>query len=140
MPFEWNKANLIRFIEKIRETPVIWNPKEEDYKCKDKRLDSFNSVAEDFGIPRDEVERKWRVLQTQFRRASSKNGENPSRWFGYKHLIFLKGIREPRVSKETNSNEQVSDVYLNENYRSVRYTSKLLIFIGFVLGRSNSQR
>lgn len=102
MSHEWSEDKMIRLIELIRDRPLIWNAESEDYKKRHKRTSAFGEVADCIGVQREEVERKWKVLQTQFRREHSKAaaaagqyegqkcGGGGTLWFGYKHMSFLK--------------------------------------------------
>lgn len=118
MSHDWSEDQVLHLIELIREHSNIWNPENEAYKNKNKRTDAFNIIATVLELSREEIERKWKVLQTQFRRECTKSvtksgqGTNElyvSRWFGYKHLMFLKDKNTPKHTRDTQ--EQVSKLF-----------------------------
>lgn len=110
MSHNWTEEQTLMLIDLVRDFPNIWNPENETYKNKNKRTDAFNDIAEAVGFSREECERKWKVVQNQFRRecvkSVTKSGQGTSElyvshWFGYKHLMFLKDRNKPRHTRDT---------------------------------------
>lgn len=146
MSQNWTEEQSLTLIELVRACPNIWNPENETYKNKNRRTDAFNNIAEALGISREECERKWKVLQNQFRRecikSVTKSGQGTSElyvshWFGYKHLMFLRDKNKPRHTRDTQMEVSKRDFFIAYIYSIIiiilTLAHTILFFIPFCL-------
>lgn len=111
----WSHERCERLINMYRELPNLWNPKHKDYKHRDKRQDSLTYIGEQFGVSKEEIERKLKNLTCQFWRENKKvnskrSGDGvddtySSKWFAYEWFAFLKDRNECRPSRDTDNVE-----------------------------------
>ncbi|CAH1396344.1 unnamed protein product [Nezara viridula] len=94
----WSTENTLRLIDVFHNTPCLWNVLSDDYRDREKKKRCWNIIAQQFGVPVTDVEKKIHNLKTQFYREHKrvtkdrKNRGYPqtvSNWFAYKHLMFL---------------------------------------------------
>lgn len=107
---EWTIQKTIDLIELYRTSGVLWDPTDENYKNRDKRLDALRNISTTLEVPREEVERKIKNLVGQFSREIKKckeksshgaaDGTCESRWFAFKPLLFLKD-KKKRLSSNS---------------------------------------
>lgn len=112
---DWSEEQIVHLIELIKSQPCIWNPEHESYKNKKIRGDAFDCISRGMKISRENIERKWVVIQRQFRReylkAKNKIDSGVDRgycstWFGFKHLLFL--IKKYAPNENEDMYDQVS--------------------------------
>uniref|UniRef100_A0A182K5U9 MADF domain-containing protein n=1 Tax=Anopheles christyi TaxID=43041 RepID=A0A182K5U9_9DIPT len=104
---------VLTLINTLRRTPVLWKQDEPGYRDLGVQQEAWNSVAEQFGVPVDNLKEKWKMLRTQFRanlskiRSRSMNGADgePSyqpTWFAFEAMKFLRETPECAMPKTVN--------------------------------------
>uniref|UniRef100_A0A0P4VTV1 MADF domain-containing protein n=1 Tax=Scylla olivacea TaxID=85551 RepID=A0A0P4VTV1_SCYOL len=114
IPFEWTRANTQHFIELLKEHPSVWNIKSKQYKMRNVRSASLETIKSDLSnfanctLRVEDITKKLHTLKTQFNRemsaikASQKSGAGtddiytPKLWC-FDELRFL-ADGEPRPS------------------------------------------
>lgn len=102
---EWTTEKTTKLIEIYQSSEVLWDPTNEGYRNKNKRLDALCNISQIMQVPREEVERKIKNLVGQFSREMKKikqkkkthhnsadygDAHHHSKWFAFKLLLFLK--------------------------------------------------
>ncbi|XP_069696487.1 uncharacterized protein [Periplaneta americana] len=103
---EWTNQQVLTLIEAYRSYPMLWDPKDPDYKNRIKKKNALASIAQTVQRSPGEVERKLHNIKGQFQRERMKlqrykaSGEveysQQTKWFAYKHLEFLATSTVPR--------------------------------------------
>lgn len=117
MSFHWDDETVLLFIEKFHENDILWNPRNADYKNRNKRTDALNIIASVFDIDKGEVERKLKILTSHYFREKKKveqlyksgagtDDVQEPKWFAYKALNFLRDKNKPLPT--VNSENDVS--------------------------------
>ncbi|XP_055904822.1 uncharacterized protein LOC129940494 [Eupeodes corollae] len=109
----WSDEKILKFLKMYKDRPLLWNPSIPGYKNRVKRHNLLMELSGHFDIPKIEVEKKLRSLQSQFARERKKekhsrsieNNANEvyrSKWFGYKSMLFLVDKNKHRTIKSDN--------------------------------------
>lgn len=118
----WTEEAVEELITQYREHPVLWNPKNKDFKNRIKKDEALKQISQVMNLEVVDVERKINVLNTQFRRTHKKvlalkaagfptdEFEN-NLWYGYKNLLFLEN-RYYRLRRPTKRFLQLVRKYL----------------------------
>lgn len=105
---EWTREQTLVLIDLYRSHPVLWDNKLSDYKNKLKKAEAWRTIAVAMEIERAEVERKIRILTTQFRREVKKMKKEwmpagdgtedvyKASWFAFESLSFLIDKMKPQ--------------------------------------------
>jgi len=67
MEFEWSNNRVLALIEDIKEYPCLWNPKNEEYKNKNKKLDCLKCLSVKYQCSPDNVKKKLTNLLQAYR-------------------------------------------------------------------------
>ncbi|KAK9886210.1 hypothetical protein WA026_015727 [Henosepilachna vigintioctopunctata] len=112
---EWTRSAIMKLIELYKSQDCLWNTNNIGYRDKRKRCNAWKHIASSLGHDVMNVERKMKVLKTQFmhcyklQKKYSSNGEAyQPKWFGYKSMKFLipgKIIREKREMSRMNEED-----------------------------------
>lgn len=116
---QWTDRKVLLLIELFRNERNLWDPRNIDYKNKNKKFDSYLQISKVLGVEKSEVERKIKNITSHFYREKKKTEVKKSgsgtediyksKWFAYSHLEFLKDRNTPRSTQETeNISTQVS--------------------------------
>ncbi|CAH1998066.1 unnamed protein product [Acanthoscelides obtectus] len=121
MSFNWDDEAVLLLIEKFHENDILWNPRNADYKNRNKRMDALNIIASVFDIDKGEVERKLKNLTSHYFREKKKfeqlqksgagiDDVQEPKWFAYKALNFLRDKNKPlpTVNSENDMDSQKS--------------------------------
>lgn len=118
---KWTVDNTCLLIEMYRETPLLWDPNNIDYKNRYKKADALKEFGRTLNVSAEEIERKIRNINSQYQREKrnyqqyKKSGAGQkfvSKWFGYALMNFLKDKNKPRETQEAGGlpiNIQVSN-------------------------------
>ncbi len=108
---EWSNELVFTLIEMYRNRPNLWDCKLKEYKDKNKRHDALMEIANHFKVEKSEIERKLKNLRSTFDREHNKvvvkkSGAGAedvykSKWFCYKHFLFLKDRNTVRGTTDT---------------------------------------
>ncbi|XP_053613681.1 uncharacterized protein LOC128677097 isoform X2 [Plodia interpunctella] len=111
---QWNNDLVFKLIDHYRERPVLWDLDLPEHKDKRKKKVAWVQIAQAMGMDKQTVERKIKILYTQFRRELLiRSDTEESKWFAFKNMYFLK----KRVFKALSDPESVAiarddDVYV----------------------------
>lgn len=118
---EWTQDEILKLINLIQQNENIWNPAHSQYKNRIRRTDSINKIASILGISQQEVDRKWKTIQSQFRREQNKvknkksgagTDENYiSAWRFYKPLSFLSDRNKPKTTRDTYEAQVITTLF-----------------------------
>lgn len=97
-----------------RHLPVLWDCRLKEYKDRNKRIDAYLEIAANFGVDKEEIERKIKNLLCHFSRELKKERESiksgsgsndvyKSKWFCYNSLSFLKDKNRPKRMTDTHT-------------------------------------
>lgn len=114
----WTHDKIILLLELYKEAECLWNPRNPNHKCANKRHDALKeiSLAVKFDVP--EVKRKIKNLTGQFYRERmkyrkyKKSGAGSyfiSKWFAYNYMLFLKDKNKVNSCTEGGLQSQVSN-------------------------------
>jgi len=108
---DWNQDQIFKFIDLVQQSDNIWNPQNILYRNRIRRTDSINEIANILGVSQQEVDKKWKTLQSQFRREQHKvknkkfgagtDDNYTSAWYLYKPLSFLSDRNKPKNTRDT---------------------------------------
>lgn len=106
---KWTVDNTCKLIELYRETPLLWDPTNSEYKNRYKKADALKEIGGSLNLSEEEIERKIRNINSQYQRERrnykqcKKSGSGQKfipKWFGYALMSFLKDKNKPRKSQE----------------------------------------
>lgn len=63
---EWSKDETVKLIETVQLYPMIWDPRNSDYRNRVKKNSAVQDVSKEFGVTPEEMQRKWHNLRTQY--------------------------------------------------------------------------
>jgi len=108
---DWNQDKILKLIDLVQQSENIWNPGHKLYRNRIRRTDSINEIANILGVSQQEVDKKWKTIQSQFRREqhkvnSKKSGAGTddnytSAWYLYKPLSFFSDRNKPKPTRGT---------------------------------------
>ncbi|XP_050507857.1 uncharacterized protein LOC126885343 [Diabrotica virgifera virgifera] len=111
----WTNELIDTLIDLYHTQSVLWNPKDVNYKNKNKKKDAWKTISDVMGLHELEIQRKIKNLTAQFFRKKKKlKEENKSgsatsdttKWFAYQRLLFLSDKNEPKLCLEKGLNEK----------------------------------
>jgi hypothetical protein len=92
----WRKEEIFALIEAYRSMPELWDPSNEGYKDRRRKVNAIESIARNFDTSTDEVNRKFHNLRTQLnselrklRRTKSDGKDRKCTWEFFSALGFL---------------------------------------------------
>lgn len=94
---EWNRLDIYRLIQEYHSRTLLWDPEDEEHKCRKKRLLALAEISETIGIDQTECEKKMRNLVSQFQREVKKMKTDltyTSKWFAYEPMLFLENKKK----------------------------------------------
>lgn len=103
----WNNELIFQLIDLYKERKFLWDTSMVEYKDRIKKNEAWCEIAKCLGMDKEAVERKIKILLTQFRREVIKLGDD-SRWFAYNKLLFMKPRVERLLHLQQNSGQSVS--------------------------------
>ncbi|XP_049880179.1 uncharacterized protein LOC126376673 [Pectinophora gossypiella] len=109
---EWDEETTLKLINLYHIKELLWNPKHLDHKCRPKRFDALNEMANELNTNVTEIERKIKNLTSQYYRERKKTIESKksgtsadfvheSKWFAFKSLNFLLNKNKPTGTIDT---------------------------------------
>ncbi|KAK0078297.1 hypothetical protein PV326_009460, partial [Microctonus aethiopoides] len=109
---EWSNSACLNLIDLYREHECLWNPADDNYKNKIKKLDAWNKISQIMKCEVVEVKKKMESLLSSFRRERQRQIETfktgsgadeifKSAWFAFKHMTFLMDKFTPKETKNT---------------------------------------
>ncbi|EFA01674.1 uncharacterized protein LOC103312726 [Tribolium castaneum] len=109
---EWTCPEVLRLIREFGKRPALWDPDCDDYKNRSRKHAKWLELANIFNCSRLEVERKMKILNSQYRRERfkaiqmKKAGKfHVTTWYGYKEFSFMNKLLERYKNKSEQSNE-----------------------------------
>lgn len=114
----WTQDKIILLLEMYKKAECLWNPKNENHKCGNKRHDALKEISLVVEFDESEVKRKIKNLTGQFYRERmkyrtyKKSGAGShfiSKWFAYKYMLFLKDKNKVNPCREGGFQSQVSN-------------------------------
>ncbi|RZB40662.1 uncharacterized protein BDFB_005388 [Asbolus verrucosus] len=140
---EWTCNEVMQLIKEYGQRPALWNPECDNYKNKYKKHQDWMELAAIFKCNKLEVERKMKILNSQYRRERLKamklrKAGLPHRitWYGYKSFSFLnknfKMKRNVNTIKEEPSEEE-------HNYENLTAVSSDLTYVNSKNSESHTQ-
>lgn len=106
---KWNLDDTCKLIELYRESPMLWDVTDLNYKNKFKKVDALKEIGMELGTDAKEIERKLKNLHSQYSRerrvykTMKQSGTGRyfrAKWFGYDLMSFLHDKNKPRKSRE----------------------------------------
>lgn len=134
----WTNDKTILLLEIYKDAECLWNPKNADHKCANKRYDALKNIAEAVECDVQEVKRKIKNLTGQFYRERmkyrkyKKSGATSvfvSKWFAYNYMLFLKDKNKVHSCMEGGMQRQVSRNFLIIYYIPYIANSYYRVFI-----------
>lgn len=117
----WNQDEILKLIDLIQQSENIWNPAHNLYKNRIRRTDSINEIAKILGVSQQEVDKKWKTVQSQFRREqhkvkNKKSGAGTedsytSAWYLYRPLSFLSDRNKPKNTRDTYEAQVITTLF-----------------------------
>ncbi|XP_044254373.1 uncharacterized protein LOC123004912 [Tribolium madens] len=119
---EWSSIEVLHLIKEFGNRPALWDPDCEDYKNKSRKHAKWLELAAIFNCSRLEVERKMKILNSQYRRERLKairmrraGKTHKSTWYGYKEFSFMNKLlvryknKTADIIKQENEEEMLKD-------------------------------
>ncbi|XP_060856166.1 uncharacterized protein LOC132934637 [Metopolophium dirhodum] len=118
---DWNQDQILKLIDLVQQSDNIWNPQNILYRNRIRRTDSINEIANILGVSQQEVDKKWKTLQSQFRREQHKvknkksgagtDDNYTSAWYLYKPLSFLSDRNKPKNTRDTYDAQVITTLF-----------------------------
>lgn len=111
---KWNVDDTCKLIELYRESPILWDATNLNYKNKFKKADALKEIGMQLSTDTNEIDRKLKNVYSQYSRerraykAMKKSGAGRdfrAKWFGYDLMSFLQDKNKPRKSREAGLTE-----------------------------------
>lgn len=118
---EWTEENLLRLIDIYKQYPVLWNPANEDYYKKPKKLDAWKEISSQMGAAEEDCKKKVISLLSSFRREKSR--EKTSTGSGAGKLLVFHQIIVYRCEEMTRS-----VACHDRRYQSIHEVPKSIVF------------
>ncbi|KAJ8712827.1 hypothetical protein PYW08_008131 [Mythimna loreyi] len=95
--FNWNNKSIFELIRLVETKPELWDTSSKYFKNKEKKQEAWLEIANAMNTQVSTVEKKMRVLVSQYRRElfTKRN----SKWFAFQRLSFL-GTRPKAESRK----------------------------------------
>ncbi|XP_076673266.1 uncharacterized protein LOC143371681 [Andrena cerasifolii] len=136
---EWSNEECLQLISLYEKHPVLWDPKNSFYFSKRKKLDAWDSIANELGMDVQIVRQKMSSLLGSFRQQKSKGNRAMgtgkgakqvycSKWFAFERMQFLLDKNQPRRSISTKNSVEDRDLSReadSENEEGTRTESPL---------------
>ena len=111
MADNWSQNKILSLIKAYKNQECLWNTSDIHYTDKLKKEAAWETLAETVGLDIRTVEKKIKVIRTQFlkysRVANERNslthigvGNYEPKWFAFKELKFLENQNEPKKSEK----------------------------------------
>ncbi|KAL3286570.1 hypothetical protein HHI36_001071 [Cryptolaemus montrouzieri] len=104
---EWTRQEIMKLIELYKAQDCLWNINNIDYRDKRKRNAAWKYISTTLDHDILSVERKMKVLKTQFmycykllKKYSARGEAYQPKWFAYKNLKFLLTGKIHRENRE----------------------------------------
>jgi hypothetical protein len=131
---EWTCGEVLQLIDEYGRRPALWDTTCEDYKNRCKKHEMWLELAEIFKCGKLEVERKMKILNSQYRRERLKavrmrkaGMSHRVTWYGFKGFAFLSKL----AKRAKNGAEAIKEVraaerpqWVTENFVCRRRTKK----------------
>lgn len=117
----WAKDTVLSFLKDVEGLPILWDPKNPQYKIFKRKNDIWSQLAKKYNCPLEDLKRRWQVLEITFKREKTKeaisSGEYKSQWFAYPYMNFVGDRYKPRVLQPVV--EKCDAVQINEKTKLV---------------------
>lgn len=134
---KWNVEDTCKLIELYRESPILWDPTNLNYKNKFKKADALKEIGVSLNTDANEIDRKLKNVCSQYSRerrmykAMKKSGAGRdfrAKWFGYDLMAFLQDKNKPRKLREAGLNAEI-EVKIYKNFtKLIIFSIKCLLF------------
>lgn len=113
---KWNTEDTCKLIELYRESPILWDATNLNYKNKFKKADALKEIGIALNTDANEIDRKLKNVCSQYSRerrsykAMKKSGsarDFRAKWFGYDLMSFLQDKNKPRKSREAGFSTEI---------------------------------
>lgn len=118
---DWNQDQILKLIDLVQQSENVWNPSHKLYRNRIRRTDSINKISNILGVSQLEVGKKWKTIQSQFRREqhkvkSKKSGAGTddnytSSWYLFKPLSFLSDRNKPKNTRDTYDAQVITTLF-----------------------------
>lgn len=118
---EWPRDLVLQLIELYRDNPVLWDPRNPNYKDRTKKSDAWKAISSKLNVDRIHVEKKIDTLTGQLRRELKKMKQPKSgsgsedvykgNWFAFNSLSFLLDKLKPKTTLDAGS--EVSNIFIH---------------------------
>uniref|UniRef100_A0AAR5PH17 MADF domain-containing protein n=1 Tax=Dendroctonus ponderosae TaxID=77166 RepID=A0AAR5PH17_DENPD len=109
---EWSEESILNLIATYKSYKILWDPKDQDYFKKERKMDAWNKVCSAVGKSVEACKRKMTSLLASYRKEKNRikssmrtaKGAHEvyrSRWFAYKAFRFLEDRHKPRQRLKT---------------------------------------
>lgn len=123
---EWSNSVVLELIDLYRDNECLWNPIDNDYKNKIKKMDAWNEISGILKCDPGEVKKKMESLLSSFRRERQKHEQSvktgsgtneiyTSTWFAFKNMLFLMDKFAPKQTKNTEVSKHLYFITLYTN-------------------------
>lgn len=102
---EWSNTLVLKLIDLYRERPCLWNPSDNEYKSKKRKLEAWCQLGDALQCEPVEVKKKIDSLLSSFRRERQK--PETTCWFAFKRMQFLMDKFE---GKQTTPTEVMNNI------------------------------
>ncbi|KAL0821400.1 hypothetical protein ABMA28_004883 [Loxostege sticticalis] len=92
MTYNWETSAIFELIDLFRDRPVLWDVDREDHRDRSAKSAAWQEIAAHFGLDKYVVERKMKILISQYRRELQVRCQkgDASKWYAFNRLSFLK--------------------------------------------------
>ncbi|XP_036321951.1 uncharacterized protein LOC118735975 [Rhagoletis pomonella] len=108
---EWSPQSIYQLIQQYKEHPSLWDKSTKDSRLKSIREKDICQVAENMGMEKGDIERKWKSLRTHCSaelrkiKESHASGSNRVYFSNWRFLKAMKFVYDTCQENETCSNE-----------------------------------
>ena len=128
----WTNEKILSFINSIYLRPELWDVEQNCYKDRNRKKESWQSVASEFAITPEEAYKKFRSLRTyakneqkKLHKNSGSGGDKIVKWFAYDTISFTLSRDIPESGMDTPTINEVR--YFATKFRRHRNISRLVI-------------
>ncbi|XP_024878151.1 repellent protein 1-like [Temnothorax curvispinosus] len=133
MEAEWTECRVLALIEDIKQYPCLWDPKDKDYKSRNRKFDCLKILSVKYECSPVDIKKKWSNLLQSYRacrrkiKSSKKSGAGRDdiykpTWFAFDHInSFMTDMYIPHgtldsINQEKDSDEENNaEILQNEN-------------------------
>ncbi|GBM26129.1 hypothetical protein AVEN_87281-1 [Araneus ventricosus] len=101
----------IRLIELYKSYPLLYNPKDMNYRNKAKRAEAWDDISKTMNMPASELRKKMSALMGTYRSEKSRenkrrqtgSGAKGTKWYAFKYFDFLDHKESPGETMDSES-------------------------------------